>query len=390
MPHSAAQPAQDKRPKGVAVLGSTGSIGTRTLDVLAAHPDRFRVVALAAGQNRAALAEQVRVYHPAFVSCEGAATDRSEWPGVRVLPMEELCQLAEVDIVVVGTAGTAALGPTLAALEAGKTVALANKEILVMAGRVIRAAAARGGGALYPVDSEHSAIWQCLWGEQPESVARLILTASGGAFRDLPEAELAQVTPAQALHHPTWQMGRKITVDSATLMNKGLETIEARWLFDVPMERVDVLMHRESIVHSLVEFRDGSVKAQLGEPDMRLPILCALSYPERLAHRETPRLDLARTGALHFAAPELSRFPCLALAIAAGRKGGTYPAVLVGAGEAAVEGFLDGAIGFTEMAGAVEAALGAHERAGDDTREAVIAAAAWGRRHAAAWIASRA
>jgi 1-deoxy-D-xylulose-5-phosphate reductoisomerase len=200
---------------------------------------------------------------------------------------------------------------------------------------------------------------------------------------------LARVTPAQALHHPTWQMGRKITVDSATLMNKGLETIEARWLFDVPLERVEVLMHRESIVHSLVEFTDGSVKAQLGEPDMRLPILCALAYPERLAHAGTPRLDLGRVGALHFAPPDGGRFPCLALAMEAGRRGGTFPAVLVGAGEAAVEAFLAGRIGFTEMACVVEDALGAHEPGDDGEIEAVLAADAWARRRARSWIESK-
>jgi len=295
----------------------------------------------------------------------------------------------DVQIVLGGAAGVAALEPVVAALRAGKTVALANKEVLVMAGRVITEAARAGGGALHPVDSEHSAIWQCLWGEQPRSIERIILTASGGAFRDLPAAELAHVTPAQALHHPTWNMGPKITVDSATLMNKGLETIEARWLFDVPLERVEVLMHRESIVHSLVEFTDGSVKAQLGEPDMRLPILCALSYPERLPNPGMQRLDLSTIGALHFAAPDSARFPCLALAMEAGRRGGTYPAVLVGAGEVSVERFLGGAIGFTEMAHVVEDALGAHEGAADDDLDSVLTAGAWARRRAAAWGASR-
>jgi 1-deoxy-D-xylulose-5-phosphate reductoisomerase len=259
-----------------------------------------------------------------------------------------------------------------------------------MAGRAITEAARAGGGSLRTVDSEHSAIWQCLWGEQPDGIEKLILTASGGAFRDLPLEDLARVTPAQAVCHPTWDMGRKITVDSATLMNKGLETIEARWLFDVPIERVEVLMHRESIVHSLVEFRDGSVKAQLGEPDMRLPILCALGYPQRLASDLTPRLDLARLGALHFAAPDLGRYPCLGLAMEAGRRGGTYPAVLVGAGEVAVERFLDGAIGFTQMASVVEDALDGHEPDSDDELAAVLVADTWARRRAERWIAGRA
>jgi 1-deoxy-D-xylulose-5-phosphate reductoisomerase len=380
-------PAAGRAPLGVAVLGSTGSIGTRALDVLAQHPDRFRVVALAAGRNVALLAEQVARFAPSFVGCEAAGFDPGD--GARLLPMEEIVARPDVELVVAGTVGVAGLGATLCALRLGKPVALANKEVLVMAGRVIGETARAGGGSLRPVDSEHSAIWQCLWGERPESVGKIILTASGGAFRDLPAEDLTRVTPAQALHHPTWQMGRKITVDSATLMNKGLETIEARWLFDVPLERVEVLMHRESIVHSLVEFRDGSVKAQLGEPDMRLPILCALAYPERLADARAPRLDLGRVGALHFAPPDGARFPCLGLAMEAGRRGGTFPAVLVGAGEAAVEGFLAGEIGFTEMACVVEDALGAHEPDDDSEIEAVLAADAWARRRARSWIESR-
>jgi 1-deoxy-D-xylulose-5-phosphate reductoisomerase len=303
--------------------------------------------------------------------------------------MHEIAARPEVDIVVAATVGDAGLDAALAALAAGKAVALANKEVLVMAGRVINATAAAGGGSLRPVDSEHSAIWQCLWGEQHGSIERLILTASGGAFRDLSADELTRVTPSQALHHPTWEMGRKITIDSATLMNKGLEAIEARWLFDIPLDRIDVLMHRESIVHSLVEFSDGSVKAQLGVPDMRLPILCALSYPDRLAGAVAPRLDLARVGTLHFGAPPAGRYPCLDLALEAGRRGGTYPAVLVGAGEVAVSGFLHEQIGFTEMAQAVEDALSAHLSDSDDDLHSVRAATEWARRRAAAWIASR-
>ena len=376
-------------PVGVAVLGSTGSIGTRALNVLAAFPERFHVVALAAGRNLPLLDEQVRRFRPCYVWSECPPTALPDWPGVRVLPMEEIVARPEVQIVVAGTVGVAGLDATLAALRLGKAVALANKEVLVMAGQVITAAAREGGGSLRPVDSEHSAIWQCLWGEQPSSVERIILTASGGAFRDLPSDELARVTPAQALRHPTWEMGRKITVDSATLMNKGLETIEARWLFDVPLGQIEVLIHRESIVHSLVEFVDGSVKAQLGEPDMRLPILCALSYPERLPGPGTPRLDLGTVGALHFAPPDTARFPCLGLAMEAGRRGGTYPAVLVGAGEMAVEGFLCGAIGFTDMAGVVEDALSAHEPCSDNELEAVLAADAWARARARGWIASK-
>jgi 1-deoxy-D-xylulose-5-phosphate reductoisomerase len=386
-----AQPSQhrDGDTIGVAVLGSTGSIGTRTLDVLARYPERFRVVALAAGRNLRALNEQVQRFRPDFVWHETDLGDAAEWTGVRRMDMAEIVARPEVDIVVVGTVGATGLAPTLTALRLGKAVALANKEVLVMAGRVITNAARDGGGALRPVDSEHSAIWQCLWGEHQDSVERIILTASGGAFRDLSPDELAGVTPEQALHHPTWEMGPKITVDSATLMNKGLETIEARWLFDVPFECIDVLMHRESIVHSMVEFRDGSVKAQLGEPDMRLPILCALSYPERLSSTTTPRLNLGRIGTLHFAPPDLERFPCLGLALEAGRRGATYPAVLAGAGETAVEGFLRGEIGFLDMAAVVEDALTGHEPCSDGELDAVLTADAWARQRARMWIASR-
>lgn len=377
------------RQTGVAVLGSTGSVGVRTLDVISAFPDRFRVVALAAGRNVAALDAQVRCHQPAFALAAGAATDQPEWPATRPLPMIEMATHPDVDVVVVATVGAVGLEPALAALQAGKVVALANKETLVMAGQVMTSAARAGGGELRPVDSEHSAIWQCLWGEQHAGVERLILTASGGAFRDLPVAQLPYVTPEQAVTHPTWSMGRKITVDSATLLNKGLETIEAHWLFDVPMERIDVLMHRESIVHSLVEFRDGSVKAQLGEPDMGLPILCALSYPERLPYQGVARLDLARAGSLNFSAPDMNRYPCLRLAIEAGRKGGTYPAVLTGSGEVAVDRFLEAAIRFTEIPAVIEDALAAHSPDDAATLESVRSADAWARHRADRWIAER-
>ena len=248
-----------------------------------------------------------------------------------------------------------------------------------MAGHVVTRAAEEGGGELRPVDSEHSAIWQCLWGEDIGAVEKLILTASGGAFRDLGPRELDGVTPQQALRHPTWEMGRKITVDSATLMNKGFEAIEARWLFNVPMERIEIVMHRESIVHSLVEFTDGSVKAQLGEPDMRLPIQCALSYPERVGCEGVPRLNLGRTKALHFEAPDLGRYPCLRLALEAGAKGGTWPAVLAAADEAAVDRFMRGEIGFTAIAKVVDSVLSAHAGVADPSLDDVLDADRWAR-----------
>jgi 1-deoxy-D-xylulose-5-phosphate reductoisomerase len=308
-----------------------------------------------------------------------AAAGRS----ARWATMEEMAQHRDVDIVVVATAGKAGLDPTLAALSSGKAVALANKEVLVMAGGAITRAAEAGGGELRPVDSEHSAIWQCLWGEDLASVERIILTASGGAFRDLSARDLAAVTPREALRHPTWDMGRKITIDSATLMNKGFEAIEARWLFNVPMPRIEIVMHRESIVHSLVEFADGSVKAQLGEPDMRLPIQCALSYPERVPCEAVPRLNLARTKTLSFAAPDLSRYPCLRLALEAGGKGGTWPAVLAAADEVAVERFMAGNLGFTEIAKVVDAALSSHDGKADPSLDEILAADEWARGFAA-------
>jgi 1-deoxy-D-xylulose-5-phosphate reductoisomerase len=369
--------------KRVAILGSTGSIGRQTLDVIRGLPGRFQVVALAGGSNRTLLEDQAREFKPRHVWCAGgdgamairAAAGRT----TRRTTMEEMASLPDVDVVVVATAGAAGLAPTLAALEAGKAVALANKEVLVMAGGIVTDAAARGGAELRPVDSEHSAVWQCLWGEDLATVERIVLTASGGAFRDVPVRDLERVTPRQALRHPTWDMGRKITIDSATLMNKGFEAIEAHWLFAVPMDRVEIVMHRESIVHSLVEFADGSVKAQLGEPDMRLPIQCALCYPERVACGTTQRLNLARTKTLNFSEPDMSRYPCLRLALEAGARGGTWPAVVAAADEVAVEQFMAGAIGFTDIPKAVDAALAAHAGTADPTLDEILEADRWAR-----------
>ncbi len=373
-------------PKGVIVLGSTGSIGRQTLDVIRRLPGRFAVLGLAGGGNTAELARQVAEFRPRYAWAAERSSQLEEaldQAGTRWLSMEEMVTAEGATLVVVGTAGAAGLVPTLAALRAGSPVAIANKEVLVMAGHLVREAV-REEGQLRPVDSEHSAIWQCLWGEGDHAIRRIILTASGGALRELDRAALAAVTPAQALQHPTWNMGPKITVDSATLMNKGMETIEARWLFEVEMEQVEVLMHRESIVHSLVEFSDGSVKAQLGVPDMRLPIQCALAYPDRMPEPAAPALDLAAVGSLTFAAPELDRYPCLRLAREAGRKGGTYPAVMAAADEVAVGRFLGGAIGYLDIPAVVEGTLERHERVADPDLEAVLAADAEGRRVAAA------
>jgi 1-deoxy-D-xylulose-5-phosphate reductoisomerase len=373
-------------PRRVAVLGSTGSIGRQALDVIARSGGRFEAVALAGGSNTRLLAEQVARVRPRYAWAEAADalfTSAVADTGARVEAPEAIAVAPEVDIVLVATAGAAGLLPTLAALRAGKPVAIANKEVLVMAGHLVRAAMEQGGGELRPVDSEHSAIWQCLWGESPRSTRRIILTASGGAFRDFSLERLATVTPEQALDHPTWKMGRKITVDSATLMNKGMETIEAMWLFDVPMSAVDVVLHRESIVHSLVEFSDGSVKAQLGVPDMRLPIQLALSYPERMPEPPMPLLDLAAVGTLHFAPPDTERFPCLRIAMEAGRAGGTVPAAMAAADEVAVERFLAGELGFLDIPRVIEQVLERHERIANPTLDEVLAADAEARRLAA-------
>jgi 1-deoxy-D-xylulose-5-phosphate reductoisomerase len=356
--------------------------------------DRFRVVGLAAGRNVVALEQQVREFTPRLVGSESAddyARLKSTLgsPAPAWATMEEMVSLPDVDLVVVATAGKAGLHPTLAALCAGKVVALANKEVLVMAGHLVTEAAERGSGQIRPIDSEHSAVWQCLWGEERSSIVRIILTASGGAFRDRSLEELRRVTPEEALRHPTWQMGRKVTVDSATLLNKGFEAVEARWLFSVPFQSIEIVLHRQSIVHSLVEFRDGSIKAQMGMPDMRLPIQCALCYPERLRCPSVARLDLAQVGSLEFAVPDLRRFPCLRLGLEAGARGGTYPAVLAAADEVAIEQFLAGRLGFMEIGAVIEGALEAHRPSGDVSLAAVLEADAWARAWAEDWVRAK-
>jgi len=365
--------------KQVAVLGSTGSIGRQTLEVVRALPHQFRIIGLAAGKNIDLLANQINEFKPRFVYYQ----DRKVQPRLadaeyEFLSLEEMASHPQVDIVVMATSGKWGLSPTLAAVKAGKRVALANKESLVMAGEIITNEAKLNGAQIMPVDSEHSAIWQCLSGET-QKAAQLILTASGGPFHHYSSAQLAQVTAEQALRHPSWRMGRKVTIDSATLMNKGLEVIEAHWLFDMPFDSIKVLVHPQSIVHSMVEFIDGSIKAQLGFPDMRLPIQYALSYPERLANPQLPRLNWESIKKLNFEQPDLDTFPCLELAIEAGRKGGTYPAVLCAADEAAVELFLSQGIKFIDIARLVQQALEEHQAISHPTLEEIMAADNWAR-----------
>jgi 1-deoxy-D-xylulose-5-phosphate reductoisomerase len=376
-------------PRRVALLGSTGSIGRQTLDVVRAYPDRFRVVALAARNNVALLAEQAREFAPDLVACD--ADDPAALARLAdLLPQaargaEGLMAVAthpDADILVTATSGLVALGPTLAAIQAGKTIAVANKETLVIAGHLVMPAAARANVAIVPVDSEHSAIWQCLRGEDRAQVRKLIITASGGPFRHTPIAEMAQVTAAQALRHPTWVMGPKITIDSATLMNKGLEVIEARWLFDLPYEQIDVVVHPQSIIHSMVEFVDGSIKMQASLPTMHLPIQEALSHPMRLDNGATdllPPLIWPEVGRLDFEALDVARFPCFRLALEAARMGGTAPAALVGADEAAVALFLRGEIGLMDVPARIERVLQEHDVIADPDLETVLATFAWAR-----------
>jgi 1-deoxy-D-xylulose-5-phosphate reductoisomerase len=368
----------------VAVLGSTGSIGRQAVEVVGEQPERFEVVALAAGRSAALLAEQAAALRPRAVCLTGgaegadgatqearAAEDEGALARLRAGPWEllrgeagltALATLPEADVVLVATSGRVAMPATLAAAGAGKAVALANKESLVIAGDLVTREARRAGARLLPVDSEHSALWQCLAGEQGAAVRRMILTASGGPFRTWEAAQMEDVGAAQALAHPTWRMGPKITVDCATLMNKGLEAIETHWLFGVPYDRIEVVVHPESIVHSLVEFVDGSLKAQLGWPDMKLPIQLALAGGERLPRPDPGRrpFDLAALGRLHFEPPDPRRFPCLRLALEAGRAGGTAPAALCAADEVAVERFLQGEIRFGDIARVVEHTLERH------------------------------
>ncbi len=377
--------------KRLAILGSTGSIGTQALDVVERSRGSFQVTALAAGRNVRALAEQVRRFRPRVVAMSdpAAAASLRELLGggaPEVLAgdagVAELATRPDVDFVLAAIAGGAGLRSTAAAVEAGKQVGLANKESMVLAGELLMARAAARGVRILPVDSEHSAIFQSLAGHDHGHVRRLLLTASGGPLRAVPAAELGAVTPARALKHPNWSMGDKITIDSATLMNKGLEVIEARWLFDIDPRRIDIVVHPESIVHSMVEYVDGSVVAQLGVSDMRGPISYAMAYPERV-ELELPPLDLARLGRLTFEPPDPARFPAFTLAYRALEMGGTGPAVLSGADEAAVEAFLSGRCGFTRIAEVCREVLDAHVPEALRSVEQALAASDWGRRQAA-------
>jgi 1-deoxy-D-xylulose-5-phosphate reductoisomerase len=376
--------------KGLAILGSTGSIGTNTLRVVDSFPDRLRVVSLAAGRNVERLAEQVAHYRPSVVSVAdeetraalGRLVDLSgTHVGVGTEGMVAAATAEGTTTVVAAAVGAVGLVPTYRAIEAGHDIALANKETLVMAGSLMVAAARAHGCRLLPIDSEHCALHQCLDGRKPESVRRLVLTASGGPFRNRDRSTFASITPAEALNHPTWNMGRKITIDSATLMNKGLEVIEAHWLFGIPESRIEVLVHPQSVVHSMVEFVDGTVLAQLGVTDMRLPIQYALSYPE-CWEAAIPGLDFGKTLNLEFHSADHEHFPCVGLAYDALRRGGTVPAVLNAANEEAVDFFLSGRLPFAGIPETIGDAMGAHQAIQPSTIEDVLDADAWARSHA--------
>ncbi|HXZ03831.1 MAG TPA: 1-deoxy-D-xylulose-5-phosphate reductoisomerase [Ktedonobacteraceae bacterium] len=379
-------------PRRIALLGSTGSIGRQTLDVVRCFPEHFRVVALAARSNISLLAQQAQEFSPAITACfaetpELERASRAALPDV-ILGKQGLHEVAthpDVDIVVAATSGLMGLAPTLAAIKTGKTIALANKETLVMAGHLVMQAAQEAGVSILPVDSEHSAIWQCLQGENANEVHRLILTASGGPFRRATDDQLRSVTVEQALAHPTWLMGPKITIDSATLMNKGLEVLEARWLFGILYDRIHVIVHPESIIHSMIEFVDGSLKMQASLPSMHLPIQYALSFPNRLDTSGTGlvrELEWTEVLRLNFETLDIKRFPCFGLALEAAKQGDTYPSVLVGADEEAVALFLAGKIEFLEIARLIEAVLQRHHPVSQPDVPAILEASFWARRTA--------
>ena len=367
--------------KKLAILGSTGSIGQQTLDIVRAFPDRFQVVGLSGGRNTSLLAAQIDEFKPQLFyspTHKLSSLDKS-----KLVSMEEMASHSEIDLVVIATSGKVGLMPALAAAKAGKQIALANKEILAVAGAIILNEVDRHQAQILPIDSEHSAIWQCLLGENNNEVNQILLTASGGPFFHHPPAQLSEVTVEKALHHPTWKMGHKVTIDSATLMNKGLEVIEAHWFFSVPFDKIQVLIHPQSIVHSLVEFTDGTLKAQLSMPDMHMPIQYALSYPERLPAPESPRLDLAQIRSLSFESVDYVNFPCLEMALEAGKSGGTYPAVLCAADEIAVELFLGRHLGFPGIAKVIAGTIDRHHSIDYPTLDDILSADAWARETAA-------
>ena len=369
--------------KNIYLLGATGSIGTQTLDVIRMHPEAFRLIAFSSGRNIELTKQIIEEFQPAYVSVmeeESAMTLEALYPNVEfgygaqglesVAPYQT--DLGGEDFVVTAVMGSVGLLPTLKAIEMGRNIGIANKETLVTAGHLVMEKAKQHGVKLLPVDSEHSAIYQCLQGEDAKAIKKLIITASGGSFRDYTREMLKEVTLEQALNHPNWSMGAKITIDSATMMNKGLEVIEAHWLFDMPYERIETILHRQSIIHSMVEFEDTSIIAHLGTPDMRIPIQFAMSYPERMDLKQGKSLNLAEVGTLEFKPMDFERFPCLKMAYEAGMQGGSCPTVLNAANEAAVDLFLRNKISFLEIETVVAEALNKHQKIDHPSLEQIL------------------
>ena len=374
--------------KKIAILGSTGSIGVNALRVIQANPEKYQVTALAAGKNIRLLLEQIKRFRPLAVAVmEETAANELEAQMTNSGRPEiffgtegfiRLATMTEADTIISAMAGAAGLLPTYSGIKAGRNIALANKETMVMAGSLVMAEARNHGVSILPIDSEHSAILQSLQGHPREDLRRVILTASGGPFRDLSLEEMSKVTPAQALNHPNWNMGAKVSIDSSTMMNKGLEAIEAKWLFDLKMDQISILIHSQSIVHSMVEYKDGSIISQMGVPDMIIPISFALSFPHHLKTR-VPPLELEKIGTLSFEKPDMKRFRCLDLALKAAEIGGSMPAVLNGANEIAVESFLKGDIGFLDIPDLIEKTMGSHKNHPIDSIETVMEVDRWAR-----------
>jgi 1-deoxy-D-xylulose-5-phosphate reductoisomerase len=364
--------------KKISLLGATGSIGIQTLDVIREHPEEFKLVSMSAGKNLELARKIVSEFNPELISVQeksDAHSLRIEFPQAKIVygseGLEEAAVFHKSNILVNAVLGSVGLRPTLEAIKANKTIAIANKETLVTAGHIVMEEARRNNVAILPVDSEHSAIFQALQGENAKNIERLILTASGGSFRDKTREELEGVTKSEALNHPNWSMGAKITIDSASMMNKGLEVIEAHWLFSLPYDKISVLLHRESIIHSMVEFHDTSIMAQLGTPDMKVPIQYALTYPDRAPLISGKRLNLAEIGMLHFQQMDLERFRCLKFAYEAGRAGGTMPAVMNAANEAAVAAFLEDRITFLQIEDLIEQAMNTHDKTSNPSLEMI-------------------
>ena len=369
--------------KRLSILGSTGSIGRQTLDVVRSLSGRFSVVGLASGYNTNLFAEQLNEWRPEIASSEGSLDALKRLYGFNCIwgSIEDVATYQDADLIVAASAGSSGLRPVMSAIENGKDIALANKEPVVMAGELLMRRSAELGVNILPIDSEPSGIWQCLRGE-PRKISKLIITGSGGPFRRRPFEELGSVTPEEALNHPTWSMGRKITIDSATLMNKAFEVIEAHWLFDVPWDDIDVIIHPQSTVHAMVEFSDKSIKAQLSPADMRIPIQGALTYPDRIYNEDVAGLDISSLGSLEFEEVDIRKYPCFPIALEAARMGGSYPAVLSASDEIAVDLFLRGLITFMDIPRLLEEVLSRHEPVTELNIDSILEADSWARRTA--------